>query len=152
MKHKYTSDDLLWIGAIIGALAAIVCAIAGHTAELDYGRTCLALVGYSEARSEGLSGMFAVELVVMNRLRSKRFGDSICDVALAPGQFEGIDKWPTPRYAVEPEAWADALEAADVVISGAKATSECEGALYFNTSPLRPFACQVGTHYFRRAP
>ena len=41
---------------------------------------CLALNMYHEARGQGSAGLLAVSSVVMNRVRDKRFPNTICEV------------------------------------------------------------------------
>ena len=41
---------------------------------------CLALNMYHEARDQGTAGILAVSAVVLNRVRDKRFPNSICEV------------------------------------------------------------------------
>ena len=41
---------------------------------------CLAMNIYHEARSENLAGMYAVSDVVLNRVESSRYPDTVCDV------------------------------------------------------------------------
>ena len=50
---------------------------------------CLAKNMYYEARNQGLAGQLAVSLVVMNRVKDKRYPDTICEVV-----YHGpISKW-----------------------------------------------------------
>lgn len=48
---------------------------------------CLIEVLWHEARGEGLEGMKAVANVVLNRVNSKHYGGTICDVVDQPKQF-----------------------------------------------------------------
>ena len=50
------------------------------TQYLDKQATCLAKNMYYEARSQGLAGQLAVSLVVLNRMKDKRFPNTICEV------------------------------------------------------------------------
>jgi len=50
-------------------------------------RTCLALNIYHEARSEAVQGHLAVGMVTLNRVRSKKFPDTICGVVWQKAQF-----------------------------------------------------------------
>ena len=50
------------------------------TQYLDKQATCLAKNMYYEARSQGLAGQLAVSLVVLNRVKDKRFPNTICEV------------------------------------------------------------------------
>jgi spore germination cell wall hydrolase CwlJ-like protein len=48
---------------------------------------CLAATVYLEARSESARGQMAVAEVAMRRRESGRWGDDVCSVVNAPGQF-----------------------------------------------------------------
>lgn len=50
-------------------------------------RDCLARAVYFEARGEPLEGQLAVAQVILNRLASRRYGDTVCGVVTQPGQF-----------------------------------------------------------------
>jgi len=148
--HKISNRWLLWWAVVGFWLLSMACLLArcAHGAERDYGRTCLALVGYSEARSDGLLAMVAVERVVLNRLASHRWGESICDVAMAPGQFEGVDRWPYPRIPREADAWAAANLAAALVLAGVDLPPSCGHPVYFSqVKPPQPL-CKIMSHWF----
>jgi spore germination cell wall hydrolase CwlJ-like protein len=51
---------------------------------------CLAKNLYFEARGENEAGQFAVGFVTMNRVRNKRWPDSVCKVVYQPGQFSWV--------------------------------------------------------------
>ena len=46
---------------------------------------CLALNAYHEARSESVAGIIAVSQVVLNRVKSPMFPNSICEVVFQGG-------------------------------------------------------------------
>lgn len=50
-------------------------------------RDCLARAVYFESRGEPLEGQLAVAQVILNRLASGRYADTICGVVSQPGQF-----------------------------------------------------------------
>jgi len=50
-------------------------------------QTCLAATVYLEARSESTLGQLAVAEVALRRRDSGRWGNTLCDVLNAPGQF-----------------------------------------------------------------
>ncbi len=50
-------------------------------------RACLATTIYLEARGESVMGQTAVAEVAQHRLESKQWGNSLCSVLTAPGQF-----------------------------------------------------------------
>lgn len=60
---------------------------------------CLALALYHEARGEPHYGQLMVARVIVNRVQSKNFPDSICDVVMQPRQFSFVrdGKFPKPE-------------------------------------------------------
>jgi spore germination cell wall hydrolase CwlJ-like protein len=123
-------------------------ASAVSSSELD----CLAKVVLYEAGSEPRAGQLAVAQVVMNRVRSPRFPNSICGVIYQRGQFSAIRSYSPPRGA----RWNRALSLAREVISG-EAAPVVGRALYFHATRVRPaFArtqtrvAQIGGHVFYR--
>ncbi len=58
-------------------------------------RECLARAVYFEARGEPLEGQLAVAQVILNRVASGKFADSVCGVIAQHGQFS-FDKTRTP--------------------------------------------------------
>jgi spore germination cell wall hydrolase CwlJ-like protein len=51
---------------------------------------CLASVIHHEARGEPIDGQVAVGDVVLNRVKSKHYPDSVCKVAFQKDQFSGL--------------------------------------------------------------
>jgi N-acetylmuramoyl-L-alanine amidase len=87
--------------------------------ELDI----LAKVIYSEARGEPYKGQVAVGAVVMNRLKSKQFPDTLYDIVFQPGAFTAVDDgqyWLTPN--------SSAYRAAQEAVRGWDPTG---GSLYY---------------------
>ena len=118
------------------------------SSELD----CLAKVVLYEAGSEPRAGQLAVAQVVMNRVRSPRFPNTICGVVYQRGQFSAIRSFSPPRGA----RWNRALALAREVTSG-EAAPVVGRALYFHATRVRPaFArtqtrvAQIGGHVFYR--
>jgi N-acetylmuramoyl-L-alanine amidase len=85
--------------AALAARPAQLSALVTRTidaAPTAYGeRECLARAVYFEARGEPLEGQLAVAQVILNRVASGRFADSVCGVINQPGQFS-FDKHRTP--------------------------------------------------------
>lgn len=113
--------------------------------ELDY----LARIVYTEAKDEPYEGMVAVAAVVINRVQSPNFPNSIYDVIFQPGQF-------TPArngtiYEVKPSQTA--YKAAEEAIMGADPVN---GALYFFNPDVssssffakKEFVKEIGNHSF----
>jgi len=63
----------------------------------DSERDCLARAVYFESRGEPLEGQLAVAQVILNRVASGRYSDSVCGVINQPGQFSfNLTKAPKP--------------------------------------------------------
>ncbi|EFM09392.1 cell wall hydrolase SleB [Paenibacillus curdlanolyticus YK9] len=84
----------------------------------------LARIVYSEARGEQYDGQVAIAAVVLNRVASNDFPDTIEEVIFAPGAFHTID---SGTYWLEPDA-----EAFRAAIDAAKGIDPTNGGLYFN--------------------
>lgn len=92
----------------------------------------MARVMYFESNRSSDAGMLAVGTVVMNRLKSGRYGNSVCEVVGAPNQF-------APGVLVRPMTDSGAPRArrmADLVLSGARHPAAKE-AQFFHTYGYR---------------
>lgn len=124
---------------------------------------CLSEALYFEARGETLKGQFAVAEVIMNRVKSTRFPDSICGVVKQGTgrkfqcQFtykcDGI-----PETIRERGAYAAVGKVARAVIDG-QAPVLTNGATYYHTTAVRPKwsrvftkTAAIGVHIFYRDP
>jgi len=92
---------------------------------------CLAANIYHEARGEPLDGQFAVGQVTLNRAKSKRFPDSVCEVVKQKHQFswywDGASDLPKDK-----EAWELANVVAQNLLSGESVIYDYSyGALYY---------------------
>lgn len=103
----------------------------------------------AEANGQPYAGKVAVGAVVVNRVKSPLFPNTVRGVIFQPGQFEPISNgW---YWKVTPNAAA--IEAARAALSGSDPTG---GALYFfNPAKTRnaflwsrPFLVQIGNHRF----
>jgi N-acetylmuramoyl-L-alanine amidase len=89
------------------------------TQDLNY----LARLVYGEARGESFEGQVAVAAVVLNRVRSSGFGNTIRSVIFEPGAFTAVsDK----QYYLPPDSTA--YKAAQAALNGWDPTG---GALYY---------------------
>ncbi|MDP8995099.1 MAG: cell wall hydrolase, partial [Pseudomonadota bacterium] len=114
---------------------------------------CLARVILNEAGNQPRAGQLAVAQVVMNRMRSPRFPNSICGVINQRGQFASIRSFHPPRSGAR---WRRALAIARDARDGVSAPVVGR-ALYFHATHVRPgFArsrtrvAQLGDHIFYR--
>lgn len=109
----------------------------------------LARVVYGEARGEPYSGKVAVAAVVLNRVDSSKFPDSIAQVVYQPGAFSVVDDG---QINLSPDQ--ESLKAARDAINGWDPSG---GALfYYNPGKIsgsswmwtRPIIVAIGSHNF----
>lgn len=116
------------------------------------GRTWLALVGFSEARSESDECLATAMHTVIVRITDplNRWPKSIDRAVQQPGQYRGLDNWPTPRHPerIDAQAWRRSLDMADRIIDQtAPVPEECMTADSFNQS-VGGSICKCGAHSF----
>ncbi|RMF03345.1 MAG: cell wall hydrolase [Alphaproteobacteria bacterium] len=125
-------------------------------------RRCLATAIYFEARGESERGQLAVAQVVMNRVRSSLYPDTICGVVFQ-GQlrrsgcqfsFTCDGRADVPR---EKEQWIKANQLAEKVTSGKVWLEEIGHATHYHATYVRPkwrrqmdHIKRVGRHIFYR--
>lgn len=120
--------------------------------------TCLARTLYWEARGEGISGMEAVAIVVMNRLGQAGFPNTICEV-VTQGRERGACQFSwwcdgLPDEAEEEISYAIAKEIARKALNR-QLTDRTGGALYYHARRVSPSwsakylkTVEVGRHLF----
>lgn len=131
--------------------------------ELNDHEACLATAIYHEARGEGIKGQFAVAEVILNRVASKRFPNSICAVVyqgVRTGMIGGC------QFSFACDGRSEAMpnrRAADLarriaqVMAGGGHRGLTGGATYFHTVAVAPSwsrrftnTAQIGAHLFYR--
>lgn len=125
---------------------------------------CLAMNVYHEARSESLAGQYAVADVVLNRVESRLYPDSICGVVFQAKTWEGVPirdkcqfswycdgKSDTPK---EKRAWLYSQLVAHKVVHG-YVKDNTDGSVYYHANYVRPFwskhydhTVTLGSHLF----
>jgi len=122
---------------------------------------CLANALYFEARGESVRGMFAVGEVILNRVESGRFPDTICGVVYqGTGQRYQCQFTFTcdgnPETIREQAAFATVGKVARVLLDGASRPLT-EGATHYHTRAVNPRWARVfprtttiGSHHFYR--
>ncbi|MBS0124545.1 cell wall hydrolase [Aestuariicoccus sp. KMU-90] len=122
---------------------------------------CLAEALYFEARGETVKGQFAVAEVIMNRVDSPRFPDSVCDVVhQGTGRKYACQFTYTcdgqPEQIAEPDAWERVGKVARAVLRGAP-RALTDGATHYHTTAVAPKwsrtytrTASIGTHLFYR--
>ena len=119
--NYYNAEDLYWLSRII----------------------------HAEARGQSLEGMIAVGTVIMNRVASDEYPDTIYDVIF---DFEyGVQFTPAYTGSVYEEPDEQSIMAAKMVLDGAREAGE---ALFFASTPdcwaayYRPYITSIGGHDF----
>ena len=111
--------------------------VSASSSDLDL----LAALIYCEAGNQSMEGKIAVGQVVMNRVASSSFANSIHDVIYESGQFTPASSgW---LDSVIGSAPSDCYEAAQAAMNGQGTVG---GALYFNTGSGK--GTQIGAHQF----
>jgi spore germination cell wall hydrolase CwlJ-like protein len=105
---------------------------------------CLALNVYHEARSEPMSGQYAVAHVVLNRVQSSRFPDTVCGVVeqgYSKGKHRCQFSWFCDGLSdipYEQVAWARSLLIADDVMRG-EVPDITKGATHYHANYVKPY-------------
>lgn len=122
---------------------------------------CLAEALYFEARGESVKGQFAVAEVIMNRVDSPRFPDTVCGV-IHQGtgrKYQCQFTFTCDGHAeviANPQAFERVGKVAKLILSGAP-RALTDGATYYHTNAVAPkwsrkFArtTTIGVHHFYR--
>ena len=130
--------------------------------------TCMAVAIYFEARSEPIAGQLAVANVVNNRVASKHYPNTVCDVITQGPTYHG-SSLPVkhrcqfsfycdgkPEKITDTDAWRTAMR----IATAARDTSSqlidvSEGATHYHTTDVSPgwrytlrVTVQLGRHVF----
>lgn len=125
--------------------------------------SCLAEALYFEARGESIKGQFAVAEVILNRVDSRKYPNSICGVV-----NQGTGRRHACQFSYtcdgradrinEQAAYARAAKVARLMIDGAP-RALTYGATHFHTTKIRPSwarqfpnTAKIGSHLFYRQP
>lgn len=120
---------------------------------------CLATNMFFEARGEDLAGKFAVGLVTLNRVESKKYPDNVCDVVWQKKQFswthDGKHDDPTRfKSEVDKKAWEESKELANALLKN-KPQPVLEGSTMYHSLKVSPYWAKhyepvaiVGNHIF----
>lgn len=117
-------------------LAALVDA-QGAPEAVDGDMKCLAGAVYFEAKSESLEGQLAVARVVINRVKSGRFANSLCGVVYQTGQFSFVRGHSMPSIPTASRDWREAVAIARIAMEDSWG-SQAEGALFFHARRVSP--------------
>lgn len=131
--------------------------------DLNRQEQCLATAIYHEARGESLQGQFAVAEVILNRVKSKRYPNTICGVVYQ-GVVEGRRGGCQFSFACDgrPETMPNRTAAGlarriTILLSDGAHSNLTSGALFFHTTGVNPTwarrftrTTQIGAHLFYR--
>ena len=99
---------------------------------------CLAKNIYHEASVESRLGQYAVAQVTLNRVKSKQYPNTVCDVVMDPWQFSWANnkaiRWTHPRGPL----WENSKKIAENVILRGKRVMGLEDALFYHADYVRP--------------
>ncbi len=110
-----------------------------------------------------MKGQFAVAEVILNRVDSPRYPNSVCGVVhQGTGKKYGCQFTYTcdgnPEAIHEPKAFAEVAKVAELMLSGAP-RALTDGATHYHTGHVKPkwarkfpMTAQIGTHLFYRQP
>ena len=106
----------------------------------------LAALIYCEAGNQPYDGKVAVGAVVMNRIASSRFPNTLEGVIYQRGQFGPAMTGKLGRVLASGKAPASCYQAAQDALNG---VSPVGNALFFNTGRPGSAGYKLGDHYFR---
>jgi spore germination cell wall hydrolase CwlJ-like protein len=125
-------------------------------------RHCLATAIYFEARGEPRLGQIAVAQVVLNRVRSPHYPDSICGVVYQNKKRRNACQFSFACDGIadavkEKRAWARAQKIAEEITSGRLLLAEIAGATNYHANYVSPYwapsmrrLAKIGRHIFYR--
>jgi len=135
-------------------LAELVESKASATPD-DEEQSCLASAVYFEAQGEPLEGQLAVAEVVLNRVRSPRFPDTVCGVVRQAAQFSFVRGGRIPRADRRLPAWRRAVAIARIAKGNAAPRQLSAGVLWYHARYVRPGwgrrlerSASIGLHIF----
>lgn len=105
-------------------------------------RTLLASIIYCEAGSEPYEGKVAVGAVILNRVRSGRFPNTIRGVIYQKGQFGPVTTGKLERVISTGKTTQSCYDAADAALAGSNPIGSC---LFFGNGNSGQ---KIGSHYF----
>lgn len=135
-------------------LPALVESLSTSDAPVNDELRCLATAVYYESKGEPLKGQLAVAQVILNRVNSNRFADSVCGVVYQPRQFSFANGGhASPRQS---QNWRTAVAIARIAMEN-KWADVSSDALFFHASHVAPGwrgrhqrVSQIGRHIFYR--
>jgi len=127
----------------------------------DVDKRCLALTLYHEARGEPFVGQLAVAEVVLNRMESKQFPDTVCGVVQQSNKKACQFSWWCDGKSDAPanlDAWERAQEISEIAVQRQSSLIDLtEGSLFYHSVKVNPSwsssfkrVARIGQHIFYR--
>lgn len=120
----------------------------------DREKTCLIRNVFYESGSEPYWGKIGVAQVTWNRVKYGKWGQDICRVVYAPGQFSWTVEVHKRNSKIGGPGWEDTVQAVEDFINGAR-VARLENSMFFHASYVRPNwhtwadrIKQIGNHIF----
>jgi len=120
----------------------------------DRERTCLIRNVFYESRGEPYWGKIAVAQVTWNRVKHGKWGQDICRVVYAPGQFSWTVEPHKRNSRIGGPGWEDTIQAVEDFVNGAR-VAKLDKSMYFHASYVKPNwhtwadrIKQIGNHIF----
>ena len=118
-------------------------------------RECLARNIFFEAGVEPRAGKIAVAQVTLNRVHSKRWGNTVCDAVYAPAQFSWTLYKKKRNSQPKGRLWDESVKAAADFQQGVRVKGISKSKFYHTTYIRRPYwartdkvVTQIGQHIF----
>ncbi len=160
--HVSTKLIFLVIGVFVTSVVSMAYKLSNDHSELRDIR-CLAMNVYHEARGEPLSGKYAVAAVTMNRVKSNRHPNDVCEVVYKRAwnkkkkYFVSAFSWTSDKNSDVPQNskyWLEAVRIAKEVYSDKKKT-KAKDALFYHADYVSPRwaakkvkIAKIGRHIF----
>ncbi|KKM03786.1 hypothetical protein LCGC14_1770920 [marine sediment metagenome] len=140
-------------------LLSFLIASVAQAEELSDDSYCLAQNLYHEARGEHPSGVVAVGNVVLNRVQSKRFPNTICEVVKQGGQRRHKCQFSwycdgRSDQTRDKASWQEMVWISELLLSG-RIADNTDGALFYHTDGVDPYwnadmtpKMMLGVHIF----
>lgn len=164
--HWQLKDKTAYI--VLGAFLVVIASIPIGTYQIiiyknvQHDIKCLALNIFHEARSESKKGQRAVASVTLNRVASKHYPNTICDVVYEKrwdrirkryvGAFSWTEFDQPPR--LKSKAWYKAWKIAEAAYAE-KDKKQLKGALFYHAKYIKPSwarkkkpVAKIGSHIF----
>lgn len=124
---------------------------------------CLTMNIYHEARGEPVKGQYAVARVTLNRVASRHYPNTICEVVhqkkwdYLRKRYVSAFSWTElpPKPKVKNKAWKQALKIAKDVYQNQTAENNLHGALFYHARYIKPSwarkkkpIARIGRHIF----